>query len=100
MTVSLKVENDGELRAYIKDLIKGQVLSIAREEIKNIIKEVTEAKIPTINVDTLLKEEVLKNVNKTLLGTSTWGSPNFIQIEARKIIQKELEQYFKTKPTV
>lgn len=32
MQVKLNLENDAELRAYIKDLIKGQVLTIVRED--------------------------------------------------------------------
>lgn len=100
MKISLNIENDKELRAYIKDLIKGQVLSIAREEIINILKEVAELKTPKINVDSLIRDEIIKTVKNQLTNTSTWNSPNFIQEEARKIIKQELSEYFKNKPVI
>lgn len=45
MKVTLNIENDDELRAYIKDCIKGQVLSIVREEFKQIVQDEIERKI-------------------------------------------------------
>lgn len=45
MKVSLNIENDAELRAYIKDCVKGQVLSIVREGYVTIIKEEIERKM-------------------------------------------------------
>jgi hypothetical protein len=45
MKVTLNIENDAELRAYIKDTIKGQVLSIVREEFLEIVKEELERKL-------------------------------------------------------
>lgn len=39
MKVTLNIENDAELRAHIKDAIKGQVLSVIRDEFKAIITE-------------------------------------------------------------
>ena len=47
MKVNLSIQDDAELRAYIKDMIKGQITSIAREEIINVINEVSKAKIPS-----------------------------------------------------
>jgi imidazoleglycerol phosphate dehydratase HisB len=38
MTVTLNISNDAELRAYIKDCIKGQILSLVREEYLEVIK--------------------------------------------------------------
>ena len=45
MKVTLNIENDVELRVYIKDAIKGQVLNIVREEFLQIVKEELERKI-------------------------------------------------------
>ena len=45
MNVTLNIENDAELRAYIKDCIKGQVLAIVREEFTAMVKEEIERKI-------------------------------------------------------
>lgn len=53
MKVTLNIENDKELRAYIKDCIKGQVLSITREEINELIKEEVQRKLKGLNQYTL-----------------------------------------------
>ncbi len=45
MKVTLNIENDVELRTYIKDAIKGQVLNIVREEFLEIVREELERKI-------------------------------------------------------
>ena len=45
MKVTLNVENDAELRLYIKECIKGQVLSIVRDEFLEIVKQELERKV-------------------------------------------------------
>lgn len=45
MQVTLNIHNDQELRLYIKDLIRGQVLSIVREEYMEIVKEEISRKV-------------------------------------------------------
>jgi len=45
MNVTLNIENDAELRAYIKDCIKGQVLSVVREEFTAMVQNELERKI-------------------------------------------------------
>lgn len=45
MNVKLNIENDAELRAYIKDCVKGQVLSIVREDFRNMVMEELERKL-------------------------------------------------------
>lgn len=54
MNVTLKIENDAELRAYIKDLIKGQVSSIIRDEFEEMIKEEISKKVKSYNGADLL----------------------------------------------
>jgi translation initiation factor RLI1 len=39
MTLHLKVEEDQELRAYVRDLIKGEVKAIIKEDIKAMVTE-------------------------------------------------------------
>lgn len=51
MKVSLNIENDAELKAYIKDLIKGQVLSFTRDEYYSIVKEEIERKIKGTDIN-------------------------------------------------
>ncbi len=48
MVVTLNVENDAELRLHVKDLIKGQIASITREDRKlysEIIQDVVAKKL-------------------------------------------------------
>ncbi len=45
MKITLNIGEDAELRAFIKEAIKGQVMSIAREEFVNIFKEELTRKI-------------------------------------------------------
>ena len=80
MKVTLNIENDAELRAYIKDCVKGQVLSIVREEFNTIIKEELERhlkKTSTANFDFLLKNAMKESVGNILIreyGVSSWGT--------------------------
>ncbi len=102
MTIKLQLENDAELRAYIKDLIRGQVTSVVRDEINSVIIEVMEKQIkktPEItNAEFLIKSEIGKIVREQLrLGSY---SANFIQIEARKVIAEKIQQAFANKSAV
>ena len=45
MDIKLEIHNDKELRAYVKDLIKGQVLSLGREEFLDIVRAEIERKL-------------------------------------------------------
>lgn len=80
MNISLNIENDQELRAYIKDCIKGQVLSIMRDELTAVITKELERKwkgLDKSNFDRMIKES-LKNATRDILykehGINRWGS--------------------------
>lgn len=98
MNVSLKIENDKELRAYIKDLVKGQILSIAREDILQILKEALSNKTPNVDPDKLLREEIVKIANSKLVSDGSWTTPSTIKQIAREEIQKIVKEMFKTNP--
>ena len=100
MNVSLKIENDKELRAYIKDIIKGQVLSIAREDILSILKEALSVKTPNVDPDKLLREEIIKIANSKLVNDGSWTTPSTIKQIAREEVQKIVKEMFKTNPVV
>lgn len=71
MTVELKIENDAELRAYVKDLIRGQFDAEARQEIREAVAVLFEAKIKNITESywtQLLKEAAAIVINKELNG--------------------------------
>lgn len=65
MKVELKIENDSELREYIKDCIKGQVLSIVRSDFKEMVIEELSRKIKGVsgyNFDRMQKEATIEAV--------------------------------------
>jgi FKBP-type peptidyl-prolyl cis-trans isomerase (trigger factor) len=98
MKVSLNIENDKELRDYIKDLIKGQVISIARQEIRGIIKEVfSEKHIGSLpeSSEQLVREEIRKNVREQL-GNSSYNSPSEVKKICREEVQKILNENMKS----
>ena len=47
MKVELILNNDTELRAYIKELIKNEIINISREEIQTTVKEVLNKRLET-----------------------------------------------------
>ncbi len=91
MTVSLNISNDAELRAHIKDQIVGQIRSIAREDVMNILREEIAKKTPTINPDTVLVEEVKKRVTE-VLAPARYSMPSEITKMAREILEVELRK--------
>ena len=78
MKVTLNIENDKELRAHIKDCVKGQVLGIVREDFLAIVKEELERKLKGTNTalfDRMVRDS-LKQAIKDLLrqehGVGQW----------------------------
>ena len=97
MVVTLNIENDAELRAYIKDCIKGQILAITREEFKNIVTEELEKKIKgtydASKFEKMHKEATLAAVTNILYkkhGVSSY-SDKFIQPYVEAVLDKVLE---------
>ena len=99
MKVVLNIQDDAELRAHIKDAIKGQIRSVAREEIIAILKEILVSKVPEANPDTLLKEHIIKTV-KTQLDNGSWNKPSYIQSVAREEVQKIVKEIMSKSPIV
>ncbi len=95
MTVSLNIENDAELRQYVKDLISGQVKSVVREEIKAMLKDVLHTKIKDTNipnVEYLMKLEVAKMIEQEL--ALRGFNASFIKLEARRQIEEHVHKAF------
>jgi hypothetical protein len=84
LNLKIDLKEDAELRSYIKDLIKGQVLSIARGEINQIIDEVLRTKITEKIkteknfIDNTIKEHISHLVFKALEG---WGNDYRIAVK-------------------
>lgn len=94
MTVSLKIENDVELRAHIKDIIRGQITSIIRNEITAIISEVTNDRIKGLGTNRL--DRMISDGVKSAASAILWreSSPNEWKEEVLiPLIQTQLEKY-------
>lgn len=62
MTVTLNIQNDEELRAYAKDLVRGQINRISREELVDMIKVELDRKV--LGLDTQRFEQLMKQCFK------------------------------------
>jgi hypothetical protein len=93
MKITLSLNDDVELRSYIKDMIRGQVKSVARDEMKSIIAEAITPKITSKeDINNMVKEEVKKQVIN-VLSTGSW-SDDYIKAYTRKLINERLKEYF------
>ena len=65
MNLKLTVNEDAELRAYIKDLIRGQVRSIMKEEYEAIVKEhlANTSKRIDKEIDTAIAGTLVKHID-------------------------------------
>jgi hypothetical protein len=69
MVVSLNIENDIELRSYIKDLIRGQIKSFTQDELMTLITLEIEKKFNASNetwFNEIFKKAVEKAVEKLI----------------------------------
>lgn len=81
MRVELSIKDDSELRNMIKDMIRGQITGIVREEITQIIGKVVEEKIH-IDVRGITECKIEDRVTKSLseyIWTNGLSIPNKIQ---------------------
>lgn len=78
MNVTLNIENDSELRAHIKDAIRGQVLSIVRDEVMKVIQDEITRKIQSMgetNLGRMVREStdrVIESILRKEFNVSTW----------------------------
>ena len=96
MKVTFNVENDAELRAAVKDLIKGQVLSIVREEFVEIIKEELERKLKGTEryvFETYLRDSMKSAITSILQKEHKVGNWNsdYITPIVSQIVNKSIE---------
>lgn len=97
MTVTLNIENDAELRAYIKDCINGQVLAIVREEFVEAVKAEIVRKIGTMatrNFEAMQKdafEAAAKHIILKNNGINDWNN-DFINPIASAIVNDRVNK--------
>lgn len=97
MKVELVLNDDLELKAYIKELIKNEIINVSRTEISETVKEVLTKKVAnkynTETINTLIEAEVKKQVtNKIISYFST--NPDLTKFVDNRI-KCLLDDYFK-----
>jgi hypothetical protein len=100
MKVTLNIAEDEELRAAIKDMIRGQVMAIAREEIKDIIAEAVKKSVIVktgADVDKMFYEEISKHIKNVLGDSATWGKASWIQNTAKEIVKSKIDELIDSK---
>ena len=100
MKIELLIADDTELRNAVRDLIKAEVLSIARAEIRDIISEVVGEKVASnTRLDALaekvIREEVARAIGNTVGNTWDYRSSETIKALAREEINKRLNDVWK-----
>ncbi len=97
MDLKLTVSNDDQLREWLKDLIKGQIKSVIREELSLMIKDISEKKIESAasfsNIEKTINDLINKEVSKALK-LNAYGE-NFITKVARDLITEKVSSVLK-----
>ena len=97
MKVTLNINEDAELRAHIKEAIRGQVISIAREEVVKLLGDILAQKVPTVDPEKVVKEEILR-ITRATLDNGSWGKASYIQEQARIEVQKLVKEILSKSP--
>lgn len=99
MKVELSIADDRELRAHVRNIIKGEVVSIARGEIKAIIAEVVGERIipkDQVALENIIREIIREQVKREFCARS-YMKPSWIQNETRKQIADILADAFQNR---
>jgi|SRR6187399_106889 len=97
MKVTLNIENDSELREYIKECIKGQVLAIVRDDFKKTVKDEIVRKLSSIDDRSFiyLQKTAFDNAAKEIIltknGISDWSN-DFIKPLANEVLNKRIDK--------
>jgi len=95
MVVELNIEKDQDLRAYVKNLVKGQVTSLLRSEIRDIIRDALSNMSPVSNRDALEKmcQATMKDtIHKELFESARYGDYSPAQIALNEAIKEALKE--------
>tara|TARA_R110000868_G_scaffold156695_2_gene383713 strand:- start:4254 stop:4607 length:354 start_codon:yes stop_codon:yes gene_type:complete len=96
MKVELKIENDADLRTYIKDCIKGQVLTIVREEFLEIVRNELERKLKATDnyaFNNMFRDCLKQTCGEILYkecGVGTWNT-SFVKPFLNEFIGKAIQ---------
>lgn len=95
LVLTLNVAEDDDLRNYIKDLVKGQVKSIVRQEFYTMVSEIISEKVGTSVKYIDVNEETLKMVREEIrrqLPAGKWQNPDIVKEIAREEIKLLLKE--------
>jgi hypothetical protein len=91
MKVELSINDDKELRDCIKDMVKGQVKSILREELDKIIEDIHLHKVGKESIEHSIKQSIKEiTYNYAERYTREWN----IEKEVKEMIDKRINDYF------
>lgn len=100
MKVELLIADDKELRASIRELIKSEVLNMARKDIKEIVASAIAQRLPneegaTKVIEHLFRDEIKQQVASVLRGNKgTFSDPTFVQTVVRQEVRGQLKTLF------
>jgi len=107
MKISLDLKEDTDLRKYIKDMIKGQIKSIMRDEFKEIIESLMKETL-TPKFKAIGREQAFKEFSTTFFRnyfekgydfgsgyTSTKRYNRLIEKLTKEILQDRIKESFK-----
>jgi hypothetical protein len=94
MKLELSIADDRELRNFIKDLIKNEIVSIARGEVKTILADVIkEGYIPKdqSSIDKIIHEEI-RTIIKSELGLHNYSNKlkDYVREAVSEILKYEI----------
>lgn len=92
MKINITIAEDAELRAFIKEQVRGAVKSITREEILAMIVVEISAKNNTRDLNSIFDAEMRKQV-KALLAGNAWTKSE-LEVVLRQEIKTALVAHF------
>lgn len=99
MKVELLLNDDIELRTYIKELIKNEIINISRTEISETVKDVLAKKLEntynTKTIDKLIEQVVVTEVARHLNCYWAGLGDKYITSYIDKKIKLLVDEYFK-----
>lgn len=107
LRLTLRVEEDDELRTYIKELVQGQVKAIARSEFTEFLHEMIHDKVEKTvgaidfnkQLHTLISDEFIRATGKTI-GNSKYDIRQKIQEEVNLQIRQRINTAMEGMPSI
>lgn len=89
MKLEVELQSDKELRNYVKDLVKGQIQSLARKDIRLLLKEIVGDEL-----EKWVKDE-LSNLLNNYLGNTDWKKEAAVEKLLTNILREKVKRILK-----